>query len=671
MIRHALPHPIRVIEHTWITLSDGCRLAARIWLPEDAERRPVPALLEYLPYRKNDGTARRDALRHPYLAGHGYATVRVDMRGSGDSDGLLLDEYLAQEQDDALEVLAWLAEQPWCTGDVGIFGKSWGGFNALQIAARRPPQLKAIVTIYSTDDRYADDVHYIGGCVQGLDMLAWASVMLAYNALPPDPQVVGEGWRDIWRERLERTPPYIETWLRHQRRDDYWRHGSVCETYAGAGAASAPPITCPVYVVGGWADGYTNAVPRLLAGLTCPRKGLIGPWAHEFPEVAEPGPAIGFLQECLRWWDYWLKGIDTGIMDEPMLRVWMQEYVPPATSYAERPGRWVAEDSWPSPRITPQTHRLAPAAGAETPASITGLQSHGMDAGAWCAYGLPGDFPPDQRSEDGAALCFTSAPLGEPLEILGFPEVTLELSADQACALVAVRLCDVAPDGASLLVSRGVLNLTHRESHEHPSPLEPGRRYTVTVRLNVAGHRFTAGHRWRIAVSPTYWPHAWPSPAPVTLTLYSASLTLPVRPPRPEDERLAPFGPPETAPPLQVEITRPASRRRENRRDQISGEVVWEDQQDGGGFRLADGLTYESLQTDRYTIVEGQPLSARAESEHRITIARGAWQVRVQTASAMTCDAAHFYLSNTVEAYEGDERVFERTSTCAIPRDLV
>jgi putative CocE/NonD family hydrolase len=226
-VRSQFPRRVREIEHTTIPLSDGCRLAARIWLPEDAEADPVPALLEYIPYRKNDATAVDDAGRHPYLAGHGYACVRVDMRGSGDSDGVLLDEYLEQEQSDALEIIAWLAAQAWCTGRVGMFGISWGGFNSLQVAARRPPALGAIITVCSTDDRYADDVHYMGGCLLGVDMLPWASTMLAFNARPPDPANVGERWREMWLERLAQTPPFVETWLSHQRHDAYWKHGSV------------------------------------------------------------------------------------------------------------------------------------------------------------------------------------------------------------------------------------------------------------------------------------------------------------------------------------------------------------------------------------------------------------------------------------------------------------
>ena len=434
-VRTEFPRRIREIEHTWIPLADGTRLAARIWLPEDAETDAVPAILEYLPYRKNDGTVVRDAQRQPYLAGFGYAAVRVDMRGTGESDGILEDEYLPQEQEDALEVIAWLARQPWCSGRVGMWGISWGGFNALQIAARHPPALGAIMTLCSTDDRYADDVHYRGGCVLALDMVHWASSMLCWNARPPDPRLVGEGWRETWLDRLERTPFYIEPWLRHQRRDAYWKQGSVCEDFGA--------IECPVYAVGGFADGYTNAVPRLLAGLSAPRKGLVGPWAHAFPDDASPGPSIGFLQECVRWFDHWLKDEDTGVMDEPLLRVWMQDSVEPRPSYDVRPGRWVAEPSWPSPELETRSWQL-PGEGERV---IRGVQSAGSEAGAWTAEGQSADLAPDQRPDDAVSLLFDSDPLAEPLELLGFPEAVLTLASDRPDALVCVRLCDVFPDG--------------------------------------------------------------------------------------------------------------------------------------------------------------------------------------------------------------------------------
>jgi hypothetical protein len=671
-IKTNFPYPIHEIENVWIPMSDGSRLAARIWLPVEAEKQPVPAILEYIPYRKNDFMALRDSLRHPYFAGHGYASVRVDMRGSGDSDGILYDEYLRQEQDDALEVLAWLAAQPWCTGAVGIIGKSWGGFNGLQIAARRPPELKAVISLCSTDDRYADDVHYMGGCLLASEMLSWASVMLAYNARPPDPRFTGERWRDLWFERMAQTPPFIEAWLSHQRRDAFWKHGSVCENYAD--------ITCPVYLVGGWADAYSNAIFRLLEGLPGPRKGLIGPWAHEYPEVALPGPAIGFNQECLRWWDYWLKGIDTGIMAEPMFRLWLQESTPPQTHYTVRPGRWLAEPGWPAPQLKSQVYWLAEGKldltlPEERPIQFRGSQMAGLTAGVWCAYGRPGDLPADQQLDDGLSLCFTSEPLPLPVEIVGFPEVTLNLASDRPHALVAVRLCDVAPTGVSTLVTWGLLNLAHREGHEQPTPLEPGRRYTVTVRLNGIAQAIPAGHRWRLAISPTYWPHAWPSPEPVSLTLFTgqtSQLQLPIRAPQPQDDELRAFGPPEHAPLLAHETLRSPARQRTVSYDLIQGVCTLVDRLDDGRRRLSTGgLEFEALSTNTYTIVENEPLSARARCDHTIKIGRAGWQTSVETVSVMSADAESFHVTNQLDAYEGNSRVFAKSWSFKIPRDLV
>jgi putative CocE/NonD family hydrolase len=675
-IRHDFPRPVREIENLWIPLPDGARLAARVWLPADAEDAPVPALLEYLPYRKSDGTTLRDSLRAPYYAGYGYAVLRVDIRGSGDSDGVLTDEYTAQEQDDALTVIAWIARQPWCSGAVGMMGISWGGFNALQVAARRPPALKAVLAIGFTDDRYADDVHYMGGCVLTSQMLSWAAVMLAYNALPPDPRWVGDRWREMWIERLEGSPPFVETWLAHQTRDAYWRHGSVGENTSA--------IQVPVYAVGGWADNYNNSVPRLLAGLSVPRKGLIGPWAHLYPEMGVPGPAIGFLQESLRWWDHWLKDIDTGLMDEPMLRCWTQESVPPATYYAERPGRWVADPSWPSPHVGEQAYYLASNGagrwlddrpGEELPLTIRGREGYGFDVGQWGSYGTAGEWPGDQRAADGEALTFDSRPLPEAVDILGYPEVDLELSADRPLALVAVRLCGVAPDGASTLVSWGLLNLTHRESHEFPQPLEPGRRYRVIVQLNVIGYRLAAGHRWRVAVSPTYTRHAWPSPELVTLTIYcgpGSRLRLPIRLPQPGDKALPPFPPAETAPPLPMAELRTPASRKTIRHDLIDGLTEYLVEDDNGRRRHAEsGMEVDDRLTERYTVRDGDPLSLKVHIERATELQREAWRARIETSSTMTADATHFHLSNSLDAYEGDTRVFTRSWTKELPRHLV
>jgi hypothetical protein len=297
-----------------------------------------------------------------------------------------------------------------------------------------------------------------------------------------------------------------------------------------------------------------------------------------------------------------------------------------------------------------------------------------LESAIWCPYGVDGEYPPDQRAEDGRSLCFTSAPLTEPMETLGFPEVTLILSADQPNALLAVRLCDVSPNGASLLVSRGLLNLTHRESHEFPTPLEPGWQYTVTLRLNAIGHALPAGHRWRVAVSPTYWPHAWPSPVPVTLSVFGGTLTLPVRAPQSgvEDSDLPPFGPPEVSAPLEIERTRSRTRERATRHDVARGLYEIVDPMDHGHLRLkASGIEHGRFNRTTFRIVEGDPLSAAVTCEWRVDIGRGEWQIRVETKSVMTSDATHFRVTNVLDAYEGNTRVFGKSWDFSVPRDLV
>jgi len=666
-----LPRKVREIENTFITLKDGTRLAARIWLPVDAEKNPVPAILEYLPYRKRDGTAERDQLTHPYFAGHGYACIRVDMRGAGESDGLLEDEYLPQEQADCLEVMSWIATQPWCTGKLGMIGISWGGFNGLQLAAMRPPELHAVISLCSTDDRYADDIHYMGGCLLN-DNLQWSSVMLAYMSRTPDKALLGDTWRDVWLNRLKNQPLLVANWLKHQRRDAFWKHASICEDWNA--------ITCPVYLVGGWADGYSNAIPRMLAHLKCPAKGLPGPWAHKYPHFAKPGPRIGFLQEALRWWDKWLKGIETGIMDEPQYRVWLEEPIAPKPFYETRPGRWVAEPSWPSPNIRPRTYYLNAGGSLDDRAAgesrIEGLtpQSLGENCGAWCGFGIGPEKPTDQRTDDGRSICFDSDRLAERLEIVGAPVVSLELAVDRPLAFVAVRLNEVTPDGTSARVSYGLINLTHRDNHEHPKPVVPGERIRVSVQLNDVAHAFAAGNRLRVALSTSYWPLVWPSPEPVSLTVFTgkSSLTLPSRTPRAEDAKLRPFGDPESAEPLVKIYHRPAVGRRWVERDIGAGTTTYRIEEDMGNFTIEHlGLETDFIQSEAYRIKDDDPLSSEIDIRYTISIGRGDWRTRSETRTVMRADKTHFMLEGFLDAFEGDKKLVSRRWNERIPRDLV
>jgi uncharacterized protein len=665
---------VRVIANDWIELPDGVRLAIRVWLPEDAEDHPVSVILDSVPYRKSDGTAIGDAAWGSYFAAHGFAFARVDLRGSGDSTGILEDEYTVQEQRDVERVIAWLAERPWCTGAVGMIGVSWGGFAALQMAARHPAELRGVISIHASDDRYADDVHYIGGCVSAMDMSQWATSMLAYLNQPPDPLVVGDGWRQAWLERLDGAKPFIEPWLSHQRRDAYWQQGSPCEDYGA--------IHCPVFAVGGWSDGYRDMVFRVVEHVRGPVRGLIGPWGHTSPENGAPGPAIGFLQECVRFFAASLDGVDNGFFDEPRLISYMQEPVAPAGSYSQRPGRWVADERWPSPAVDAWRHVLGARSllpegsgdQADTTRSLRGLQGTGVDGGVWCGDGSPADFALDQRPDDGASLCWDSEPLAERVELLGSGEATLELSVDRPLALVAVRVCDVAADGSSTLIARGLLNLSRRDGHDRSVPMPCNERVLVRVPLQSTAYAIPAGHRIRLAVSSTYWPMAWPSPEPATLTVVSGSrsvLALPRRRASDLDAQLGPFDAPESGTPLAGEKTMLREGGRRVRRDLASGEIEVEFDWHGWRTRILDTDTEMGEQNvTSYRIVEGDPLSATVICDVDVSLARPGWgETRTRATSTMTCDAERFTVTTTIDAFHDGVRVHARAYTHQFPRD--
>lgn len=654
--------PRQVVEYPdlGIVMPDGCRLSVRVWMPEDAEADPVPAIVEHLPYRKRDGTTARDYLTHPWFAGHGYACLRVDMRGNGDSEGLMEDEYTEQELQDACDVIAWAAAQPWCNGNVGMMGISWGGFNALQVAAKQPPALKAIITLCSTDDRYADDIHYKGGLLLNENM-GWGATMLSYSSRPPDPALVGERWREMWLERLDNQPLLTATWLRHQTRDAYWRRGSVCEDFSAIRAATL--------AVGGWGDAYKNAVGRLVSGIThAPAKGIVGPWIHKYPHFAVPRPAIGFLQEARRWWDRWLKDIDTGVEHDPAMRLYVMDSAPPREWYEVREGRWIAERKWPSPAIPER--RLALGAkltcAQALPAAICSPQDTGMAGGEYCAIWLGPELPGDQREDDRKSLCF-EIPVTEEMEIVGGPVVTLRLAADRQAAMVAIRLCDVHPDGASTRITYGVLNLTHRHGHETPDPIVPGEEMEIALRLDDIAYRVPAGHTLRLAVSSACWPLVWPSPEKVTLTVHGGELALPLRPPAKEPEWV--FEEPEAATPWRTETLREPSNSRTVERDPATGAVTLSIRDDFGEKRdLVHGLAHGSLARESWTIHPDDPLSARGTAEWTQTFDRDDWSARTETSIAMSSDAGHFELTARIEAYEDDRLVFERRLHDRIPR---
>ncbi|GAB1380313.1 CocE/NonD family hydrolase [Pararhodobacter aggregans] len=597
----------------FIPLPDGTRLAARLWRPEGGP--PVPAILEYIPYRKRDNTLPRDETIHPWMAAQGYACLRVDIRGTGDSEGTFDDEYSEQEQQDACDVIAWIAAQDWCSGAVGMMGKSWGGFNCLQTAFRRPPALKAVASICGTVDRFNDDIHFKGGGLLG-ENFGWGALMLSYAARPADP-LLRPDWRQDFRARLASMPNLAERWTGHQTRDAYWKHGSVCEDFSRLDAA--------VLSFGGWNDNYMNA-PAALAEYAPRGKAIVGPWVHQYPHTAVPAPRIDFLGMLKDWWDHWLKNVANGAGDWPAYRAYVLTEAAPDASAAHRPGYWVA-----GPVPTPPSHRLTLGAngvlGAEgsIDRTIATPQTLGAAAGEFFPMGLNAEMAADQRFDDAQSVCFEAA-LPEGMTLLGAAKLTVTLSADQPFAFLAARLCDVAPDGASTRIAHGILNLRHRT--DPPSPLVPGEAVTVTLRLDQCAYELAPGHRLRLALSNTYWPWIWPSPKPVALRLTGGSLALPVA--EGPLTRCAFAEPPPVAPNRLIRLT-PAEETRRHEIDRISGEERIIVTSDSGRTEDPDhGLITRATMHETWTIRPGDPLSAACDVVWTQHFSRGDWSVETE-----------------------------------------
>ena len=589
--------------------------------------------------------------------------MRVDIRGTGDSEGVMVDEYDVPELTDGVRVIAWLARQPWSSGSVGMRGISWGGINALQIAAMRPPELKAIMPMGCVVDRYTGDAHYMGGAY-GEQNMGWGTAFKGDMAAPPDPQVAGTHWEAMWRQRLEATPPILRTWSMHQRYDSYWKRGSIATDYAA--------IKCPVYVVDGWGDPYESIIGELLANLKVPRKGLIGPWGHIFPNLATP-LGLDWPYEEVRWWQQWLDGTATGIMDEPMLRVYMMYKADSQAFPDEVPGRWVAEDAWPSARTASSNlyfdagARLSPSPNSRDLIKYVGNKIVGLTKPQW-VYGRPTEF--EQSPDDRNSLLFDSAPLDRDLEILGCPIARVRVSADVPVAQIAIRLTEVTPEGKSWLVSYNVLNLTRRDSMERPTALKIGEFYDIELPLYMIAHRFKRGNRIRAAVSESLWPLVWPSPQIATLrvALGASHLVLPVRP---MPEREAPF----TIPVIHSDrgytpLTTP-NRAQMPIRD-ATGRIKYDREgQPDTTFISAVGTTTTTASSRIIEVTEGDPTSCRMEMQHMNRWKRGDWDCTIQFGADLTATAEEFHLNEWVVAKKGESEIFRRDTPSIIKRDLL
>ncbi|MBG9983620.1 CocE/NonD family hydrolase [Aerococcaceae bacterium DSM 111022] len=647
-----MPYSVDITDHKWITLSDGTRLSAKIWQPHGMEQ-SKGTILEYLPYRKDDFTALRDEIRHKYFAGHGFTSIRIDIRGTGDSDGILFDEYTEQEQLDGIEVIDWITKQPWSNGHVGMIGKSWGGFNGLQLAARQPEALKAVISLCSTDDRYADDVHYRGGVLMASEMLWWASTMFAYNGRPAFHQFVGGDWYKNWLARMDQTPPYVEEWVSHQTRDAFWKHGSICEDYS--------KVKIPVLTLSGWADGYTNAVDRLYNNLESPKKAIIGPWAHEFPDIAIPGPNFGYLQECIAWFEKWFVDDQSSVEHTDTYSIYLQNSVKPQTSYDYREGVWLDYKNATTQNIDvlgPQNEIIR----------IKNNIEHGMYGGVFCPFGQDGEMPGDQTSENGLATTLR-VDFGDELRIGGQPIAKLRLKSNVKEANIHVRLTDVHPDGQRTLITKGQLNLNHYKSHEFPEDLPIDSYIDVEFKLDIIGYVLPKDHKLEISLSPSYWPLMWPSKeiADLTVDLGGSQLLIPHL--TQFDEIKPQFEKIEMATPLPKEVIEEGSRTREIRHDLVNDVWTIDDYAKEGLRTLPHlGITYGTVNHNTYALKNGDPLSATVTSDWDITVSDRDIDTRTVTHSKMSCDADNFYLYNEIIGYNEGSRVFFKSWNKTIPR---
>ena len=523
------------IRETWITLPDGVRLAASLFVPADSSPDArLPVLLEYLPYRKDESRSNRFGL-FSYFVKQGYVVARVDMRGTGTSEGMLIEyEYTDQEQEDGEIVIDWLSKQPWSNGNVGMFGVSWGAFNSIQMAMRNPPALKAILAHQGTDDIYRDDVHFMDGMMHvdsyevGVDIA---------NVLPRPPDYLIDD--AYFTERFD-TKPWMMIFKNQQHDGPFWNRASLDTDYSR--------IKIPTFVMGGWYDGYRDSVPRMLENLSAPVKGLIGPWAHTWPNDPYPMPGIEWRREAVRWFDHWLKGEDTGVMDEPRFAVYVRNWHPPGV-VETAPGFWRWEDGWPVKRtkhtpMYPQDNHTLSATPAENPSAhkLRYVPTVGVEAGGNVSWW--GDFPYDQRGTDAYSLAYDSAPLDKDTEILGFPRAVLNVSADAPAANWFVRVSDISPDGTVTQVAGGGLKSAHRDSAEKPVALVPGEEFTLEYDLHFTSWIFPRGHRIRIAINNAMWPMIWPTPYPMMTTTRiggrnASHVTLPIIPPKDSSENLS------------------------------------------------------------------------------------------------------------------------------------
>lgn len=668
-------HPkckVRIEKFVQVPVRDGVKLSATLIRP-DAEGK-FPAVVEYIPYRKDDVTYGVNDVHH-YLAERGFVGVRLDVRGTGSSEGVNTDEYMPVEQTDGFDAVEWLARQPWCNGKVGMFGTSYGGFTCVQVAMHRPPSLKAIAPMYATDDRYSDDCHYSPGGNMRMyyDVGTYGGNMVAMNALPPVPEYVGEKWVEMWKDRLENNQPYIPTWMKNQVDAPYWRGASLRPDYER--------IQCPVFLIAGWRDGYANAMLRMFTRLKTPTRLLMGPWVHQRPNASVPGPRIDYLNEVSRFFAHYLRDDDTGFTKEPAMAVYMQHYVRPDRTLDVSPGHWRSERSLTPAGSSEMTWHLQEggvlsakpqAAGRQPFDGVEYVPTVGLANMFWSAGGMTYYLADDQRADEAYSLVYTTPPLAKDVHILGWPRVILHGSSSARVATFTAKLADVAPDGSSCLIVDGSLNGTRRKSLSQPEPMKPGEIYELDIPMNPIGWVLKKGHRLRLAVAAADFPNLWPTPEKASNRLYRGGdhpsrVLLPVVP----AAKLSPpaFLPPPALKAFGKSFGRPG--KQEMHHDQITGtsSIVHES---ASQRILPDGLgSLAGEQKFRCTASARDPAQASIIGTHKFTLTRENETIEVTGESSIRATATTFIISVNLIVTRNGQPFFQKKWMTTEPRRLL
>ncbi len=655
-------YPVSIDRRVFVPMDDGARLCLTVYRPDSDLDGPYPTIVESLPYRKDDAFYSADWPTYAYLAQRGFAGVRIDIRGTGASTGIIEDEYVAREQHDTLTVFDWLETQEWCNGALGMWGVSWGGFSALQTAMLRPRQLKAIAPVHATHDRFACDVHYTGGSLHAQEQVDWPPSMVLCNALPPDPDIFGPRWFEEWMDRLERTPQWPGIWLRHQKRDDYWLHGSPSADYES--------IQCPTLLIGGWVDGYVDGMLALAENLTCPTRTVIGPWGHFRPATGCPSPTLDHLDLLARWFGHHLRGDDNDVMDLAPVTLFIRTGAPydgptrPPFDQPPTPGHWRAEDAWPPPDTELLTVDLT-AMRHEGQLDWSGPQWVGSHAPAWDRAGTGST---DSTRDDQHSVVFETLPLTGTLEILGTVQVEVTVTPDRPVGMVAARLLAVSPRGATHLITRGSRNLAFPEDLSRPRKITAGRPLTVRFPLLATSAVLEPGWSLRLSLSGADFPVVWPPGSPVVLAFDPARsrLLLPTVPARTESRlvQVPPSPPPPSPPGLTGSDDAGFSLDRDGAKSSFTRHRFSTEHQPERA-----GLTYTSDETWTVSVEDDDPASTAARAEGEVTMERPGWSVSTRASLELTADAGEFRLSIALTALHDGDVVFERRWADRIPRE--